>query len=313
MPKRRKRFSRKPCSCNFVPDKTTKRILISIHAYEGVMTQNQINRLCFPGLKSPSWPLQQMQHYYDHKLVKKHDAYNVNGRYLKEIIYTLETKGAMIAAREEKIDWSALKWRKSPRWITLIHDLTINDIHLSFVEACQNHDAFSLERWVSEYELSQVSPRIPGRLDGFFILRRKNVNQSGRIEQLALHLEIDTGNHPINRLLGRKVKPILKYFGSAKYVNHFGVQDGACLFVTTSEKRLRNVKKAIEESGGAGLFYLTTLDAISSDTVLTKPIWMLTGSDYLFSIENIPLSPVEAGVLNDATNPRLVVQERLFV
>ena len=287
--------------------------MTSIHAYEGVMTQNQINRHCFPGVKSTSWPLQQLQHYYDHKLVTKHDAYNVNGHYLKEIIYTLETNGARIAARQEKIAWSEFKCRKNPRWITLVHDLTINDIRLSFAEACENDNAFSLGRWISEYELSQVSPRIPGRLDGFFTLRRKVRKLSGSVEQLALHLEIDTGSHPINRLLRRKVKPILKYFGSDKYVRYFGVPDGACLFVTTSEKRLHNIKKAIEESGGAGLFYLTTLDAVSSGTVLTEPIWYLSGSDYLFSIENIPLSPVEAGVLNDVTGPRLPVQESLFV
>ena len=102
----------------------------------------------------------------------------------------------------------------------------------------------------------------------------------------------------------RKVKPILKYFGSDAYEKQFGVQDGVCLFVTTSERRLQNLKKTIEQSGGEGLFYLTTSDLVSADTILTKPIWQLAGSDYIFSIEKMPLSPVDVGVLNNATSTR---------
>ncbi|MBK8903074.1 MAG: replication-relaxation family protein [Anaerolineaceae bacterium] len=303
MLKRRRPFTRKKQPRRLVTTENTEQVMIAIHDYEGVMSHTQIVRLCFPGCTS-TWPFERMQHYFDHRLVKKFDAYNVNGHQLGKIVYTLDKRGADVAASKKRIDLANFKWRGHPRWLTLVHDLAINDFRLDVREACQKNPQFSVKRWISEYELSQISPRIPGRLDSFFILQRENDHQGGRTEQLALHLEIDTGNHSINRLMKRKVKPILRYFGSDKYLNQFGVRAGVCLIVTNSEKRLHNLKQAIEENRGKGLFYLTTAEAVSAQTVLTEPIWFLAGSDYVFSIKTMPLSPVEAGVLNDVASTR---------
>lgn len=303
MPARHKPFTRNQNPRKLYPNKNTKEVMAAIHSFEGVMTHSQITRLCFPGCTS-SWPLERMQHYFDHKLIKKIDAYNVNGCFLGEIIYTLDKYGAHMAARYKGIEWSDFKWRSKPRWLTLLHDLTVNDVRLAIFEACNIHKEFALKKWVSEYELSQVSPRIPGRLDSFFLLRRAQQEVPNRVEQLALHLEIDTGNHSVKRFIKRKVKPILKYFGTDAYARQFGAREGVCLIVTSSEKRLGNLKEAIEEGRGEGLFYLTTLDAISTDSVLTQPIWFLAGSDYIFSLDKIPLSPVDAGVLNNVSGTR---------
>lgn len=303
MPKRRRPFTRKKQPRRLVTTENTERVMTVIHDYEGVMSHAQIVRLCFPGCAS-TWPFERMQHYFDHRLVQKYDAYNVNGQQLGKIVYTLDKKGAAIAARKKRIDWANFKWRRNPRWLTLVHDLAINDFRLDVREACQANPRFSVKRWISEYELSQTSPKIPGRLDSFFILQREVGTQAKQVEQLTLHLEIDTGNHSLNRFVKRKVKPILRYFGSDKYFSQFGIRDGVCLIVTNSEKRLHNLKQTIEENRGEGLFYLTTSAAVSRQTVLTEPIWFLAGSDYAFSLENLPLSPVEAGVLNDVTSTR---------
>lgn len=303
MPQRRRPFTRNKQPRRLVTTENTEQVMTALHDYEGVMSHAQIVRLCFPGCTS-TWPFERMQHYFDHRLVKKFDAYNVNGQQLGKIIYTLDTKGAGIAARRKGIDWDTFKWRRNPRWLTLVHDLAINDFRLAVREACQANPQFLVKRWISECELSQVSPQISGRLDSFFILQRQDRTQARQVEQLALHLEIDTGNHSLNRFVKRKVKPILRYFGSDKYFNQFGVRDGVCLIVTNSEKRLKNLKQAIEENRGEALFYLTTSAAVSEQTVLTEPIWFLAGSDYVFSLETMPLSPVEAGVLNDVASTR---------
>ncbi|MCB8980262.1 MAG: replication-relaxation family protein [Ardenticatenaceae bacterium] len=303
MPKRRRPFTRQKQPRRLVITENTEQVMTAVHAFEGIMSHAQIVRLCFPGCTS-TWPFERMQHYFDHRLIKKFDAYNVNGQPLGKIVYTLDKAGAGIAARKKGIDWAEFKWRRNPRWLTLVHDLTINDFRMDIREACQANPQFSVKRWISECELSQTNPRIPGRLDSFFILQREVGAQTRQVEQLALHLEIDTGNHSLNRFIKRKVKPILRYFGSEKYFNQFGIRDGVCLIVTNSEKRLFNLKQAIEENRGEGLFYLTTSTAVSAQTVLKKPIWFLAGSDYVFSLENMPLSPVEAGVLNDVASTR---------
>jgi hypothetical protein len=111
-------------------------------------------------------------------------------------------------------------------------------------------------------------------------------------------------NHPLNRFVKRKVKPALTFFGSAEYKHAFGVPYGTCFVITTGQGRLANLKAKTEEAGGNGSFYFTTFDEVSEETVLARPIWQLAGSNKLFSIATMPLSPLEAGVLHHPASAR---------
>jgi hypothetical protein len=44
------------------------------------------------------------------------------------------------------------------------------------------------------------------------------------------------------------------------------------------------MQSQIERGGGSGLFYLTTFEQLSAETVLTAPVWQLAGSDTPTSI-----------------------------
>ena len=285
---RRKPFTRKQQPGKLEPTAATTEVLQGIYEHEGVMSQRQIVKRFFPGCTS-TWPEARLTQYYDHRLLKKHDASFVNGEQLGEIVYTLDVAGARYLHTQRHAD-AALKWRRTPRWSTLAHDLKINDFRIAITLAAQASPRFELVQWVSEYELSQTF-KAYGRLDGFFRLRRQSPTQADRIEELAILPEIDMGNHPLKRFVKKKVKPVLSFIGSNEYQRIFGVKYGVCFVITTGTKRLENLKAKTEEAGGNGLFYFTTFDKVNEGAVLTSTIWQLAGSESRFPLSSLPLEP----------------------
>jgi hypothetical protein len=213
---------------------------------------------------------------------------------LGEIVYTLDTVGARYLAGVLGISYESLTWRKRPRWLTLAHDLRINDFRIAVTQATKASSHFELVRWLSEFELLQMEKKgrkIPGRPDGFCVLQRPSPTLPGKREELALLIEIDNANHSLGRFVKRKVKPLLSFIGSPKYEQTFGVSFGACFVITTGQKRLENLKAKTEEAGGNGRFYFTTFDQVQTHTVLQQPIWQTAGSQAVLAISELPLDP----------------------
>ena len=80
-----------------------------------------------------------------------------------------------------------------------------------------------------------------------------------------------------------KVKPGLLYLKSTAYKERFGYNSGRWLVVTTSEKRLDNLKHQTEAIAGraASVFYFTTFAQVNPATILTAPIWRRGGETTL--------------------------------
>ena len=275
MPKRRKPFTRIKNPRRLVPTEATTELLLGIYYHEGMLSQRQVLKGYFPG-KTKSWPEARLQHYFDHYLVNKFNAEWVNGEHLKETVYTLGTQGARYVARLFQVDYTSLTWRAKPRWLTLSHDLKLNDFRLNVASETNRLPGFELVKWVSEFELHQ-NYKIKARPDGFFLLRRKSPTTFDGVEELAILVEVDNATHPLNRFVNRKVKTALKFVGSNEYERLFGVSSGAHFVITTGMKRLANLKEKTEEAGGAVRYYLTKFYQVS-EGVLTTPIWHKSGS-----------------------------------
>ena len=304
MPKRRKPFTRINNPKNLVPTKDTTELLLAIYLHEGVLSQRQILTHYFKG-KTASWPEVRLQQYFDHRLLNKFNAEWVNGEHLKETVYTLGTMGARYLARHLEIDYTSLTWRVKPRWLTLAHDLKLNDFRLNVTSESKRLSDFELINWISESELQQ-NHKIPGRPDGFFLLQRKSPTVENQIEELAILVELDNATHPLKRFVTRKVTPALKYIGSKEYERTFGVPNGAYFVVTTGTKRLANLKGITEKAGGLGRFYFTTMDQVERG-VLTEAIWQMAGSNETLSIKDMPLVPQLRGSLKNSPQSRIAI------
>ena len=257
------------------------RILEAIHAYDGMLGAHQIRRMFFTGERQCRGRLSLLfQHGYLARPDRRQRAS------LPGMIYWLDRRGAEHVAVLSGMTVQDLGWRRAPRWSQVVHDLAVNDFRLDVSEACARHPGCELERWVPEGEFlahpdTVTYARADGRQarrqvrpDGFFVIR-----QGAYRSRLLLELDRATEDNP--RFVRQKVLPGLAYLRSGAYQRRSGFGSGRWLVVTTSERRLHNMKQATERvvEQGARVFWFTTSDRVTPETVLTSPIWHRGGSD----------------------------------
>jgi hypothetical protein len=144
-------------------------------------------------------------------------------------------------------------------------------------DACRGAPNINLEMWVPESDFWSYPDKIEYRYndrklnrnvipDGFFILATPN-------HYFRYLLEIDRSTEDNPRFLREKILPGKAYIKSNIYNERFGNRSGRWLVVTTSERRMRNMKNQAKRAEAKGLFYFTTYDQIKVKSLLFSPIW----------------------------------------
>lgn len=266
-----------------------KRILETLHAFDGMMSLRQIDRLFFKD-RGGSWPRERMRALFDNAYVAMPSAADVHRIPLGETAYFLDTRGAKVVAELHGETLEHFPWRKRPRFSLISHDLAVNDFRLDVMEACRTSPALMLHYWTPESAFRTSPDKISYETrggtsrkrqiqpDGFFVIHRLLSGGSEEIEEYAFLLEIDMATEDNPRFAREKVRPGVAYLGSRNYQERFGIDYGRWLVITTGERRLENMKDQTERAGGQELFYFTTFDLVSPATVLVRPVWRLAGS-----------------------------------
>ena len=260
-----------------------KRILEAVHAYDGILSFSQIQRLFFTGKSQAE---QRLKLLYQHGFLARLDK--EQRRRLSEMIYWLDKKGAEFIASMDGTPLTEFYWRKEPRWFQIEHDLAVTNFRLDVVEACKKDTQISLENWIPESEFWAYPDKVTYpfqdkkmkrhiRPDGFFML---NTGEH-RIRYL---LEIDRSTEDNPRFYREKILPGMAYIKSEAYERRFGHRSGRWLVVTTGERRLENMLSQARQAKVNGLFYFTTFDQITTKTLLQSPIWRRPDRE-----ENVPL------------------------
>ena len=263
-----------------------KRILETIHAFDGIVSLRQIDHLFFSG-RNRSQPRARMRMLYDNSYVNMPGPEDIHQVPIGETIYWLDRKGASVIAGLQGQPLKQLRWRKRPRYSQIDHDLRVNDFQIAVREACSRYTELELTSWIPESEFTSSPERITYETisgknakrsiqpDGYFLIERKA--RLGQPKQFAFLLEIDMGSEDNPRFAREKVRPGIAYIGSEQFAKRFGMRHGRYLVVTTGERRIKNMKAQAERHGGKGLFYFSTFDKVRPETVLTEPIWTLAG------------------------------------
>lgn len=267
------------------PVQLTKRdlqIFEKLHAFDNVMSAQQIQRSFFSGERAAKRRLSLLFHggYLQRSDRQQHAQ-------VGSIVYWLDRKAAQQLAELKRVPFGEFKYRQDPRWSLVRHDLIVNDFRLDVVEAAKAHTEIELEQWVPggefwahpdtvEYPASSDDDTLIKRKvrpDGFFVLVH-----SGYRQRLLLEIDMSTEDNP--RFGREKVRPGIAYLRSQAYKDRFGYRSGRWLVVTTGDRRLGNMKRQTEVVGrnAAGVFHFTTFDRVGAGTVLTKPIWYKGGS-----------------------------------
>jgi hypothetical protein len=318
MSQQRMRFQRAPLPPSFRFQARDASILQVLHGYDGVLAKRQIKDLF--------WPQASLQ-AMERRLSLLFQAGYINMPSIEqrrinpipEPIVWLDWKGILFIAAEiglqaqepktinenqsrrieKQMREAGLRWQREPRWSQLAHDIAVNDFRLAVEAAAKKWPSITLESWTPEGEflsnMDVISLTGEGRQkgvrpDGFFVIQdhMRPINNSPAKARFLLELDFST--HPLARFGRDKAKPGLAYIRSQEYRERFGFNSGRWLVVCKSKTRLSNLKRQTEAVLGnqCKVFLFTTIDQVTPETVLTKPIWLKASTnEYVKLIENI--------------------------
>ena len=249
-----------------------QRILEAVHAYDGMLGFSQLQRLFFTG---ESQTKQRLKLLYQHRFLNRPNK--EQRRRIPEMIYWLDKRGAKIVASLNGTPLQEFSWRKQPRWFQVQHDLAVNDFRLDMENASQDDPNIHLETWYPESEFWSYPDKISYtyqdkqhkrniRPDGYFMLTTNDLF-------IRYLLEIDRSTEDNPRFYREKILPGLAYLKSEKYEQRFGHRSGRWLVVTTGKRRLKNMLQQSRRAKAKGIFYFTTYDVITTESILHSPIW----------------------------------------
>jgi hypothetical protein len=282
-------------------------VVVAVYDYR-VMTTNQIEALFFAarngGSKSAKSPYNsrcrlRLQALYHAGYLQRDEQPQKLSEGRKPLLYFLDVKGAELVAQTkdvpiEELDWNPKTHQVSP--FTIEHLLATNDVRVTIQLSVRTH-GLAVTCWVDDSSLRRQGTKdyvlirtkegsqqkvaiVP---DGYFVLETEK-------HKYHQFLEVDMGTttgiyaKTGKRDWARKVSAYLEYHRSGKYGERYGTQSMRVLTVTTSERRLANLRAVTEHVGGKGRFWFTTFAKVSSADALTDPIWNKAGSAEFHSL-----------------------------
>ena len=249
-----------------------RQILEAVHAYDGMLGISQIQRMFFTGESQAKHRLKLL---YQNRYLNRPNK--EQRRRVQEMIYWLDKRGAQIVASRNGTPVREFTWRKQPRWFQVEHDLAVNDFRLNMEQSCKDDPEIHLETWVPESEFWSYPDKVSYtyqdrehtrkiRPDGYFMLSTSE-------HYLRYLLEIDRSTEDNPRFYREKILPGIAYLKTDAYEQRFGYKSGRWLVVTTGERRLKNMLRQAKRARAKGMFYFTTYDQLSLETILHAPIW----------------------------------------
>lgn len=274
-----------------------KEILHQVYVH-GFMTREQVERVLFRPDRGQDHPTKTSKARKRLKLLY-HNGYLERipipvgpGAWAWRPLYRLAKRGAELVASELGTTPSKLSyWGKGDdrehrstkaSLLFLNHALKINDVRIEFSQAAEAC-GYRIEKWVEETHLKSqemkdyvsVIGETGGRLrvavipDAYFVL-----NLGDRRAHFFLELDQATMS---NKRWKMRIGAYLTYVQSGKYQERYQTHSLRVLTVTTSAKRLTNLKKTTESAGGREVFWFSTLDQVLSNQALFSPIWQQAG------------------------------------
>lgn len=180
----------------------------------------------------------------------------------------------------EKIDWN--KWRKDISEFSLWHSTQVNDVRIA-TELSARRNGFTLETWVDEPTIKRTHVRMVCP-DGYYVLVARGPRLF-RFTEIDRATETGLYKNPNGRDWADKIDKYQAFFRQGQFQKMYEAPNGSCCVftVTTSERRLANLKKITEDKGGKNRYWFTTMDKALTEDITTAPIWQIAGRDGLFS------------------------------
>jgi hypothetical protein len=273
----------------------------------GALTAAQLSLLFFPQASANGKQTVHSNCQLRLKLLRQHgllrrveqSQFLTDGR--QPYLYALTKNGARMLASWLQCEIHDLPWREKDSRLSkeyVQHLIATNNVRIAILCAVRNTSNVTLTKWLDELTLKSThsadkitlegsegskytAALIP---DGYFSLRVMSLHERPYNFFLEIDRATETGNSSDDqrRTWKRKIKLYLEYFRGEErsmYYARYGTYTGRVLTVTTSERRLANLKRWTEEVGGKQRFWFTTLEQTKPEAVLNAPIWQLAQED----------------------------------
>src|SRR5689334_14197966 len=103
-------------------------ILEAIHAFDGMLSDEQIKRLFFTGTSQMQLRMRLLFH---HGYVARPDRKQRAS--IPHMVYWLSERGAAYVAGLAGTPLGEFSYRREPKWMQIAHDLAINDVRITFM------------------------------------------------------------------------------------------------------------------------------------------------------------------------------------
>jgi len=254
------------------------------------LTREQIQRLHFgapagqPSSRAPSVCLRRLGLLRTHGYLTARRMPAAQTAGAAPFVYSLGARSAPLVAQQLGCDAETVRRRlrrdAALSWLFAAHRQAVTDVHIAF-RLGQQAGGYRL-RWQSEEQLATLDEQVsigahllPIRPDGFFTLAFPD-----RAARAAFFLEVQLASGPA--VFRRKAAAYMAYWGSGAYTARFGEHSLRILAVTDTDCRALNLITAAARSGGATLFWATSLAALTADVL--GPNWLVAGARGRFSL-----------------------------
>lgn len=250
-------------------------IIKAVYDYR-ILKGDQIQELFFGSQSTASFRLSRL---YQHGYLDREFLPTMGGIASSPILYSLGKKGADVLFEKYGISREELRKKVGRRELSplfLEHILQINQIRIAVTLAAKDEGYF-LESWFDDALLkldydhvmidtsTGMKKNVSIIPDSYFVLE---------VPQGRAHffMELDRGTMTLGRYK-QKIQAYRKYISSGEYQRRYHTKSLRVLTVTLNETRLKNLIQKTEEVEGGRVFWFTTLDQISNESVLSSPIW----------------------------------------
>jgi hypothetical protein len=270
-------------------------------------TTEQIAQLVF-GYHENSYVSRQVRALFHDTFIHRRFLTASYGILTSKIIHMLDKEGAKRLSHERGY---RVKWAREHLTIafdTIQHTLALNDTEIAFRKGCKAL-GYQITKWIGESAIKADYDRISVQHDGKTETKAVQpdmymaISAADELSEPTFHFlfEEDKGTE-VRKQFSNKIPTYLAYFKSKECKARYGTNRLRVLVVTTSERRLANIKRYTEAAGGKSRFWFTTHAQLDHANPFISEIWQIAGREGNYSLL---YTPEEKGIAFQLATPFL--------
>ena len=282
------KYAREPKRVSFQMTDRDLEILRALNRYRYMRT-GQVHQLLFSENGTMQSARRRLRNLYHHRYIARAQPYVQVGKPAPEIAYFLDRKGREVLRSEGEI---VRYWRKGTevKYQFLEHAIAVSEFRLKLEKAVAAHDHLTLDRFIPDFQMRDEAERFVGKrryllyreaihpaLRKSFVIHpdaliNLSAERDGKAGSRMLCLEVDRGTQGLEKIRDKltgyhlaREQGLFRQFGD--------FHDFVVLFQAPGPKRAQSIFEALSDHVAASMARVTSADDVSSESLLTEPIW----------------------------------------